>query len=216
MSFTNRQDAGKKLAKALLKYHGSDTVVYALPRGGAVLGYEVAKALGAPLDLVITRKIGHPLNPEYAICAVNENGDLVCDESERGYIDKDWLREAVEREQKEISRRKAIYLPATGHIPARNRNAVIVDDGIATGLTMRVAIMFLSKEKPKKLIVAVPVASRDTVEVMRKKVDRVVILKKDFLGAIGEHYDEFLPVEDDEVISIMKTSSKKFKGKKYV
>ena len=110
MRFRDRTEAGKKLAEALLKYKDADAIVYALPRGGVVVGYEIARRLGAPLDIVVTRKIGHPSNPEYAVCAVAEDGHMVCNDEERLVLDKKWLESAVERERKEAKRRRETYL----------------------------------------------------------------------------------------------------------
>ena len=109
MMFQNREDAGQQLAKRLERYRGTDTVVLALPRGGVVVGYKIAQALGLPLDIVVTRKIGHPANPEYAICAVDEKGTLLCDEAERELVNKDWLEKEVERQREEAERRVRAY-----------------------------------------------------------------------------------------------------------
>ena len=209
--FTDRQDAGKKLAKALINYGGDDTVIYALPRGGVVLGFEIAQALKAPLDLVITRKIGHPFNKEYAVCAITEEGELLCDESERASLDPSWLRREAERERQEAIRRRIVYLGNARHISAKDKRAIVVDDGIATGLTMRVALQSLRKEKPKELIAAMPVAPHDVVEVLRKEVDTVVVLEEAeiYLGAVGAYYDNFPPVTDEEVIELLKRSRNK-------
>src|SRR3989344_4874884 len=109
MMFQNREDAGQQLAKRLERYRGTDAVVLALPRGGVVVGYEIAQALGLLLDIVVTRKIGHPSDPEYAICAVDEKGTLLCDEAERKMISESWLKEEVERQKKEAKRRLHLY-----------------------------------------------------------------------------------------------------------
>ncbi len=135
MKFADRKDAGMRLAKALARYDSDDAVIYALPRGGVITAQEVAKQLELPLALVIARKIGHPDNEEYAVCAVTEEGEPVCDTHESHAVDPAWLTNAIARERKEAKRRRLAYdgpdIPATGKI------AIIVDDGIATGLTMR-------------------------------------------------------------------------------
>ncbi|NTV45312.1 MAG: phosphoribosyl transferase, partial [Chlorobiales bacterium] len=110
MRFSSRLEAGRLLARALADYNGCDGVVYALPRGGVVLGYEIATALGLPLDLVITRKVGHPYMPEYAICAVTEKNGLICNEEERSKVSPEWLREAVSEQRREAARRRRVYL----------------------------------------------------------------------------------------------------------
>ena len=139
MYFRNREDAGRKLASLLTKYRGRDAVVFALPRGGVVLGVEVAAALDVPLDLVIPRKIGHPVNPEYAIAAITEHGDLACNEVEIAMIDPAWFRSQQVNERREAQRRRDLYMNGRKEHSAANRIAILVDDGIATGLTMRAA-----------------------------------------------------------------------------
>src|SRR3989338_1670109 len=205
MYFKDRRDAGKKLAKALEQYRDVQPIVYALPRGGVVLGGEVARALHAPLDLVITRKIGHPSEPEYAIGAVTEAGDLLCNEAEVETIDPEWLKQAVERERNEAARRRKVYLSARPHISARGVTAIIVDDGAATGLTLRVAVMALQKEHPKKIVIAVPVAPSDVVAVLQKETDEVITLTdgEEYLGAVGSYYEHFPQVSDEEVIALL-------------
>ena len=203
MRFADRRDAGMRLAKALARYDSDDAVVYALPRGGVAIGAEVAKQLELPLSLVIPRKIGHPENPEYAVCAVTEEGELVCNEEESSKLDPKWLKAAATREQKEAKRRRAAYGGA--RIPATGKIALIVDDGIATGLTMRAAIRSLRKELPSEVMVAAPVAPREVVDYLRGDADDVVILDdtEPFLGAIGAYYESFPQVTDEEVVTLM-------------
>ena len=205
IQFKDRQDAGRQLARALREYSDGDSVIYALPRGGVVLGSEIANTLHIPLDLVITRKIGHPSNPEYAICAVSEDGELVCNEVEKAFVNKDWLKNAVAKEVKEATRRREVYLRGIKHIPATNITAIVVDDGIATGLTIKAALQSLRKEKPKKLMVAIPVAPHDTLNELRGSADEVVVLEdaKDYLGAVGAYYAYFPQVTDEEVIKLL-------------
>ena len=205
IQFKDRQDAGRQLARALREYSDGDSVIYALPRGGVVLGSEIANTLHIPLDLVITRKIGHPSNPEYAICAVSEDGELVCNEVEKAFVNKDWLKNAVAKEVKEAARRREVYLRGIKHIPATNITAIVVDDGIATGLTIKAALQSLRKEKPKKLMVAIPVAPHDTLNELRGSADEVVVLEdaKDYLGAVGAYYAYFPQVTDEEVIKLL-------------
>lgn len=194
------------MAKKLQKYKGKEAVVYALPRGGVVLGYEVAKELGLPLDLVITRKIGHPLMKEYAICAVAEDGEFVCNEAERLLIDKKWLEDAIKKEQEEARRRRLIYLGDRKPIAVIGKDVIIVDDGIATGLTIELAIKEAKHRKPARIIVAVPVAPADVIEKIRKEIDEVIALEvpKIYLGAVGAYYQEFPQLEDEEVIKLIK------------
>lgn len=206
MRFRNRTEAGKELAHALAAYKDTDAVVYALPRGGVIFGYEIARVLGIPLDLVITRKIGHPMNPEYAVCAITETGTLICNEFEKKSLDTTWFHRAEEEEVKEAKRRRSTYLKNTKHISAQGKIAIIVDDGIATGLTIRAAAASLHNEHPRKLIIAVPVAPHDVVLQLKKEVDDVVLLEDahDYLGSVGAYYDEFPQMSDEEVITLLK------------
>jgi len=203
--FLDRADAGKQLAEKLENYKGEDIVIYALPRGGVVLGYEVAKALGAPLGLVITRKIGHPHNPEYAVCAVTEDGALTCNESEKRTLDPKWLSLRVEEEKKEAKRRHDVYLKNQAPLDPKGKTAVIVDDGVATGLTLRAAIRDIKQKNPKEIIVAVPVAPGDVADELKKEVDEFVALDipSFYLGAVGAYYENFTQVEDEEVIDLL-------------
>ncbi|RJP47328.1 MAG: phosphoribosyltransferase [Armatimonadetes bacterium] len=204
MVFKNRQETGEKLAEKLEKYQGQDVVVYALPRGGVVLGAEIARKLHAPLDLIIVRKIGHPLNPEYALCATSENAHMVCNEEELAGVDQEWFKKEVEKERQEAKRRREAYLKGRKPVPAKGKIAIIIDDGVATGLTMFTAIIEIKHQKPKKVIVAVPVAPKETADQIESKVDEFVSLEipEIFLGAIGAYYEYFPQVSDEEVINL--------------
>lgn len=206
MRFSDRKAAGRALARALQGRQIGSCVVYALPRGGVVLGAEVARALGAPLDLIITRKIGHPLDPEYAVCAVAENGELLCDEAERTTLDPAWLAKETQRESKEAKRRRQVYLAGRLPVGCENKVAILVDDGIATGLTMRAAIASARKMRPKSITVAAPVCPPDTKALLEQEADDVIILDDDphFLGSVGMYYDSFPQVTDMEVISLLR------------
>jgi putative phosphoribosyl transferase len=205
MRFADRTDAGRRLGEALARYRGRQGVVYALPRGGVVLGVEVARALAMPLDLVIPRKIGHPHQPEYAIGAVAESGELACNEAEVARVDAAWFEHAVEREKLEARRRRALYTGGRAPLDARDKTAIIVDDGIATGLTMMAAILDVKRFRPAQVVVAVPVVPADTAARLGRLVDDVVAVQVEeyYLGAVGAYYDEFHQVSDDEVIALM-------------
>lgn len=207
MPFKDRAEAGRLLAGALNAYRDQDAIVFALPRGGVVVGAEVARSLGIPLDLVITRKIGHPHNPEYAVCAVTESGGLMCNEQERATLDLQWLAAAVAREQAEARRRRATYTPNRPSFPVRDKIAIVVDDGVATGLTLRAAIRALRAEHPKKIVAAVPVTPADTAAVLRREADELVALVVDdhYLGAVGAYYQNFSEVSDNEVIRVLRS-----------
>jgi len=210
MRFKNRVEAGQKLAEKLLKYKNEDAVVFALPRGGVILGYEIAKSLDAPLDLVITRKIGHPFNPEYAVCVIAEDGHIICNERERAALDPKWLKKAVEKEQKEAKRRREVYLKNRKSADVQNKTAILVDDGIATGLTFLLAVREIKEQNPQKIIAAIPIAPPDAALTIKKEVDEFVALDTptDYLGAVGAYYDEFPQVEDKEVINLLKAAQK--------
>ena len=204
--FRDREDAGNHLARELAKYRGENAVILALPRGGVVVGARIAEVLDLPLDIVVVRKIGHPDNPEYAVCAVDEGGTLLCDEEAVRTIPKDWLEGEALREQNEALRRTRVYQAGRSKTEIEGKIAVLVDDGIATGLTVRAAIGSIKKQNPKKIIIAVPVAPHDVVMKLKKEADEVIVLLDplDFLGAVGAHYQYFPQVSDQEVIALLK------------
>jgi predicted phosphoribosyltransferase len=208
MRFRDRTEAGRLLGEALHAYRGSEGIVYALPRGGVVLGAEVALALDMPLDLLIPRKIGHPYQPEYAIGAVVESGEMVINESEVARVDPHWFREAIAAERNEARRRRELYLGGRAPASAAGKTAIIVDDGIATGLTMEVAIRDAKRHNPARTVVAVPAAPRDTVERLRPGLHDFVVLDQSphYLGAVGAYYDYFPQVSDSEVIALIRAS----------
>jgi putative phosphoribosyl transferase len=205
MYFKDRNEAGQKLAKVLAPLIDKETVVYALPRGGVVLGYEIAKTLKLPLDIIITRKIGHPAQPEYAICAVAEDGHELCNEIERTGVDEKWFAKAKKEQQQEAKRRHTVYRADLKIPVVDGKTAILVDDGIATGLTIRLAIGELRHLNPKRLIVAVPVAPADVVEQIQKTVDKLVMLDTPviYAGAVGNYYENFPQIEDGEVIKLL-------------
>ncbi|WP_024325745.1 phosphoribosyltransferase [Thioalkalivibrio sp. AKL19] len=204
MRFRDRNEAGEQLAQALERYRGQPGVVYALPRGGVPLGVAVARHLGMPLDLLIPRKIGHPFHPEYAICAVPERGDRVCNPREAERVDPDWLERAEAHERAEARRRRQLYC-TTPAPDVNGKLAIIIDDGIATGLTMRAAIRDARQRKPRHLVVAIPVAPADTAAVLETEVDELVTLDipEYYRGSVGAYYEDFEQTSDDEVISLL-------------
>lgn len=208
--FQNRKDAGKQLAKELLRYRGKDAVVLALPRGGVVVGYEIVQALKLPLDIVVTRKIGHPSNPEYAIGAVDEKGTLLFNETEWRLIDEKRLKNDVERQKKEARRRMQIYRGDKKPPEIEGKTVIITDDGIATGLTMRLAVMAVRAGKPERIVVAVPVAPYEVTDELKKEADEFIVLlpPEEFRGAVGAHYREFEQVEDEVVIQLLHSQLK--------
>lgn len=208
MIFRDRIDAGQRLAVALDTLRGEECVVFALPRGGLPVAYEVARRLKAPLDILLVRKIGAPFQPELALGAVvdGEKPEIVLNEDIAAALQpsREMLDAAVVREIKEIERRRHVYL--CGHKPesARGKTAIIIDDGLATGATARAAVRALRRQDPKKLVLAVPVAPRDTAESLRGEVDQLVCLDiRDDFGAVGMYYVEFPQVTDQEVVSVL-------------
>lgn len=206
--FVDRFHAGRLLGEELRVRGYPDPVVLALPRGGVPVGLEIARALAAPLDLVMVRKIGVPFQPELAAAAI-VNGDdpeLVINDvivRETG-LGRDEIDRLAAVQLEEIKRRRAIYLKGRTQVPVAGRTAIIVDDGIATGATVRAALKAVRRRVPAKLVLAVPVAAQDTVNDLRKAVDEVICLKVPaFFYAIGMHYAEFAQVTDQEVVALL-------------
>lgn len=203
--FADRIDAGNRLAQVLAEYKGQAVVVYGLPRGGVVPAACVATVLEAPLDLILVRKVGHPEAPEYAIGAITEDGDVVLNPSEAAYLDKAWLDSAAVHELRETHRQRAVFLRDRVRIPATGKVAIIVDDGLATGLTMEAAIAHVRKQDPAKIVVAVPVAAAETAARLREKADVIVALViPATFRAVGSFYRNFTQVSDEDVIALMR------------
>lgn len=210
--FTDRREAGKALAKELAARKLCDPVVLALPRGGVPVAFEIARALQAPLDLVLVRKIGVPYQHELAAAAVVDGGapEVVINDEvvARAGVTQDYIAAQVEIELEEIERRRRVYLKGLPQVPLEGRDLVLVDDGIATGASIRAAIAALYRKLPRSLTIAVPVAPRDMVEFLRGKVDAIVCLEMpEPFHAIGLHYRDFHQVPDEEVIDLMRASA---------
>lgn len=205
MMFKNRADAGKQLARQLEKYKNArDTILLALPRGGVVVAAEIARALHLPLDIIVPRKIGAEGNPEYAIGALTETGEIVWNEAEREAANPEYLKKVIAEERAEAQRRLATYRGNRERRDIKGKTVVIVDDGIATGLTMRAAIKTARTENPKKIIVAVPHGAADTVAKLQKEADEVIALETPvFYGAVGQFYESFPQTSDEEVIEAL-------------
>lgn len=204
--FKDRTEAGQKLAKRLESYRGGNAIVLALPRGGVILGHEIARTLSLPLDIIATRKIGHPSDPEYALGAVDENGTTVLNEAEIAMVSKQWLKKEISKQKEEARRRSALYRKGKNHLNVERKIVIIVDDGIATGFTMRLAVRVIKKQQPEKIIVAVPVAPPESIHELKVEgVDEIIVLEKldEFIGAIGAHYQEFEQVDDEKVIRFL-------------
>lgn len=207
-TFKDRRSAGRALARRLQELAPADPIVLAMPRGGIPVAIEIAEALHAPLDLVLVRKIGVPFQPELAAAAVVDGQDpeIVLNEEvmRLAGINRDYIDQQARKELAEIERRRLVYLSGRPRVPLENRSLIIVDDGIATGASIRAAITALRRKNPRRLILAVPVAPADTLEMLRAEVDDIVCLETpDSFYAIGMHYDDFHQVPDDEVVELM-------------
>jgi putative phosphoribosyl transferase len=205
--FADRVDAGKRLAQALRAHVGKDAVVLAIPRGGVVVGYEVAKALALSLDVIIPRKIGAPNNPELAIGAMTEDGTILLDGRLVDYlsVSQEYIEEESEAQKAEIHRRLRLY---RGNIPypsLKGREVILIDDGIATGSTMKAALASVRKRGAKSVIIAIPVGPPSTIRELEKEADRVVCLHApEAFYAIGQFYGDFTQTQDEEVIRLLK------------
>jgi len=207
-SFRYRAEAGRQLAKHLMSLRSRNPVILALPRGGVPVGYEVAKALRAPLDLLLVRKIGAPGHPELGLGAVVDgahpqvvlNTDLVAELQ----VPTIYLEAEAERQLKEIERRRKCYLSGRCPIDAEGRTVIVVDDGIATGATVRAALQGLARARPADLVLAVPVAPPDTIEHLRAEAGEVVcLITPEPFYAVGLYYDDFTQTSEAEVITLL-------------
>ncbi len=208
MRFSDRLDAGRRLAAALKHYRHEDVVVLALPRGGAPVAAAIAAALHAPLTLALVRKIGVPDQPELAMGAIADvgapmlvrNSDVIA----AAGVDDRTFEQARAREAEELARRRKTYLTGRPHVALRGKIAIVVDDGVATGATTRAALRAVRALDPKRLVLAIPVAPLDTLEALRPEADEIVCLysQEDF-AAIGVFYEDFSQISDEEVIALL-------------
>jgi putative phosphoribosyl transferase len=208
MSFIDRNDAGRQLAKALAAYKDKKPVVLALPRGGVPVAARISEALGAPLDLVLVRKIGVPYQPELAMGAVVGGPEPLTVRNEEviklAGVSEQEFAAVRDREIAEIERRRKLYIGERPHPELAKHTAIVVDDGIATGATTRAALQAIRKRKPAKLVLAVPVAPSETLRKLKNEADEIVCLEdyEDF-GAIGFFYANFRQIHDAEVIQLL-------------
>jgi putative phosphoribosyl transferase len=206
--FQNRTEAGRRLATKLSHHRGEKAVVFALPRGGVPVAAPIAEMLGAPLDLVLARKIGAPFQPGLAMGAVANGGSHVVVHNEdviaTAGVDEAQFDAACRRELEEIERRRRRYLGTRRPSEVAGRVAIVVDDGVATGATMRAALRAIRARQPAALVLAVPVAPPDTLDALKAEVDETVCLEVHAaFGAIGYFYADFHQLDDDEVIAIL-------------
>jgi putative phosphoribosyl transferase len=206
--FADRTEAGRSLARVVANLRLVDPVVLALPRGGVPVAVEVARQLNAPLDLLMVRKIGAPDQPELAVAAVVDGAQpqVVVDEETARWcgVDRDYIDAQAQRQLQEIERRRAVYLRGRSPVPLAGKSVVVVDDGIATGTTVRAALRALHRLAPARIVLAVPVAPVEAVLSLRDDVDELVCLSRPTpFRAVGDHYEDFRQVEDDEVVSLL-------------
>lgn len=206
--FRDRKDAGERLAAQLLRLKDKAPVVLALPRGGVAIGAAVARLLGAPLDIVLVRKIGVPWQPELALGAVADGGAPETYVDERMVkalaIPDNYVREETARQFAEIERRRRIYCAGRPPVEVRGRTAIVVDDGIATGATMRVALRAVRRRGPASLVLAAPVAAAETLLALKDEADETVcVAVPQGLGAIGFYYEDFHQMSDAEVTTLL-------------
>ncbi|MCS7251332.1 MAG: phosphoribosyltransferase family protein [Anaerolineae bacterium] len=211
MRFRDRRDAGQRLAEALrdleLEARMGQVVVMGIPRGGVVVAYEIARALQAPLDVILAHKLGAPGNPELAIGAVAEDGTLWVDPLAVAELEvsPEYIEEEVRKQQEELRRQAVIFRGARPAIPVENRSVVVVDDGIATGATMRVSLRSLRNRGARRRIVAVPLAPPEMLPRVESEADMVVVLHTPLLfWAVGTFYEQFDQVSEEEVSALLK------------
>jgi len=214
MSFANRKDAGARLAAALAGYREKCPVVIALPRGGVVVAAEIAKALDAPLDLLLVQKIGVPFQPELAMGAIVDGPEPTIVRNEN-VIRQVQIHDAefsamCRAQQAEIERRKRLYLGDRNSVPLTGRVVIVVDDGIATGSTVKAALKALRKQGPQELVLAVPVAPTGSLEELERDADALICLEAPFFfRAVGHFYADFRQVSDAEVISALEAANQR-------
>lgn len=209
MPFLNRAEAGRKLAVVLSKYKDRKPVILALPRGGVPVAAEVARALDAPLDLVLVRKVGVPFQPELAMGAVVDGDNAIVVRNEEvirmAGMDDAEFQALCDAELAEIERRRARYLGGRDRVAVSGRTAIVIDDGIATGATTRAALQAVRMRKVRSLVLAVPVAPTESLGILSQQVDDLVCLEDyEPFGAIGLYYRDFRQISDEEVIETLR------------
>ena len=201
----DRIEAGLLLSEKLKKYKNSNTIVLAVPRGGVPVAAVIAKSLHLPLDIVLSKKIGHPHNKEFAIGAVSIDSMII---DEHPDVPKEYIEKETIRLRKLMQEKYEIYMGNRTPLAIKDKNIIVVDDGIATGNTLLVSINMLRKRNPAKIIVAVPVIPYDTVPVFEKNTDEFVyLIASKYFRGVGGFYEDFNQVEDDEVINLLSVTS---------
>lgn len=207
--FADREEAGRLLAGELYEYRGQNVVVVGIPRGGVVVANELAKGLGAEVDIILAHKLGAPGHSELAVGAVSEDGTLILNQQvveDLGVADT-FIQHQKEQQLAEIRRRSELFRRVHPKITLEGKVVIVTDDGVATGATTQAALWAVRAEKPEKLIAALPVGPEDTIRRLAEDADEMVCLKTPPLfGAVGQFYENFLPVDDNEVLLILKES----------
>ena len=213
--FRDRGDAGRKLAERLSRYRDERPVVFALPRGGVPVGYEISRALDVPLEVFVARKLGAPGQPEFGIGAVAPGGVRILNEDviRRLGIPDDYVERITEREMAEVERRLRHFRADRPEPEVRDRTVILVDDGLATGVTARAAVKALRSLEPRRLILAAPVCAAQTAGLLDPEVDELVCLEAPpDLGAIGFWYRDFSQTSDEEVIELLECARREEPG----
>jgi putative phosphoribosyl transferase len=217
MIFRDRKDAGRQLAEKLATLRGEpNLIVLGIPRGGVVVAAEIAQELDAPLDVLIAHKIGLPENPEFAVGAVTSTGEVYLDEEtlDELRIDRAEIARAVEQWREEVAHRVAIFRGGRAALDVKEKIAIVVDDGIATGSTMFAAVQALKKQQPTQLIVAVPVGPGETISRLRAECDQVVVLETPIpFWAVGRFYVRFEQTEDAQVIKLLNEAQRRLSAR---
>lgn len=197
----DRKEAGILLSERLKKYQNSNTIILAVPRGGVPVGYEIAKRLHLPMDIVLSKKIGHPNNKEYAIGAVSMNSITLKEHPE---VPQRYIEDEVIRLRKLLKEKYELYMGNREPIDIQGKNVIVVDDGIATGNTLIASISMLRKKEPAKIIVAVPVLPADVIPIFQRNADEFVyLIAAKYFRGVGGFYEQFDQVEDEEVIRML-------------
>ncbi len=215
--FRNRSEAGRKLAEKLSLYKGQgDVVILALPRGGVPVGYEIATYLGVPMDVLVARKLGAPGQPELGIGAIAPGGIRVLDDRLIRLlgVSNEYVEKVSQEEAQELQRRTQEYRDGRPDIPLEGKTVIIVDDGLATGVTARAAIESVRRRNPKKIILAIPVCASQAIPIMRSLVDELVcLLTPSELGAVGLWYSDFRQISDEEVKRLIESTQEQAQSK---
>lgn len=209
MRYRDRRSAGRTLAERLSAHAGPDTIVVALPRGGVPVAFEVARALAVPLGLLVVRKLGAPGNPELAVGAIAEGGTEVIDRSliRRTGMTAALLEQTIACETRELQRRAALYRTVSPPVAVDGRTVILVDDGVATGLTDLAAVRAVRAAGAARVVVAVPVGAADSLQLIAAEADAVVCpLVPDELYGVGRWYRDFAPTSDEEVLTLLEQS----------